>query len=160
MSVRPLTLTKAIPFVRRTHRRLPKIQGGLWAIGVERDAEIVAVAVVGRPNARVLDDGRRLQILRVAAIEGARNACSMLYGACARAARAMGAPDLWTYIHHDEPGTTLKAAGWIEDVGFTSDGGEWDRPSRTRELALEPGAKRRWFAPWSALLRKTDKEAA
>jgi hypothetical protein len=88
-----------------------------------------------------------LSVLRVAVIEGTKNGCSALYGACSRAARAMGADGLCTYIHDDEPGTSLKAAGWIEDK--KSDGGEWARPSRQRKLVLDAKPKRRWWAPWS-----------
>jgi len=88
-----------------------------------------------------------LCVLRVAAMEGYPNACSMLYGACSRAAKAMGADRLVTYTHGDEHGTSLKASGWIDD-GFT-DGGEYTRPSRQRKLAIDPHPKRRWLAPWS-----------
>lgn len=43
---------------------------------------------------------------------GTRNACSMLYAAAWRAARAMGYHKLITYILDNEPGTSLRAAGW------------------------------------------------
>jgi hypothetical protein len=74
----------------------------------------------------------------------------MLYGACARAARNIGATDLWTYIHDDEPGISLRAVQWIEDP-VPTDGGEWSRPSRRRPKTVEPGKKIRWFAPWSQM---------
>jgi len=82
-----------------------------------------------------------------------KNGCSMLYGACARTARDMGADDLFTYIHQDESGVSLKAAGWIEDTKFRSDGGQWSTPSRPRKETVESGPKRRFFAPWSKHLR-------
>lgn len=44
--------------------------------------------------------------------DGTRNACSMLYAAAWRAARAMGYKRLITYILDTEPGTSLRAAGW------------------------------------------------
>ena len=40
------------------------------------------------------------------------NACSMLYAAAWRAARAMGYKRLVTYILDSESGTSLKASGW------------------------------------------------
>ena len=43
---------------------------------------------------------------------GTHNACSMLYAAAWRAARAMGYKRLVTYILDSESGTSLKASGW------------------------------------------------
>jgi len=125
----------------------------MWAIAALAGDDVGGVAIVGRPTARLLDNGLRLQVLRVAVEPSLRNGCSALYGASARAARAMNASDLFTYIHEDESGVSLRAAGWIEDVSFDSDGGEWDRPSRRRAPTVEAGAKRRFFAPWSQMLR-------
>ena len=117
----------------------------MWAIAViDARGEVVGCALVGAP-ARVWN-GSALAVLRVAVIEGHANACSMLYGACSRAARAMGAEDLVTYTHGDEHGASLKAANWV-DAGLT-DGGEHDRAARRRKAAVDPLPKRRWFAPW------------
>lgn len=145
LRLRICTLRQALPFVRRVHRRLPKIQGGMFATSVWVGSEIVGVAIVGTPARKLMGD--TLQVLRVAVIEGNRNGCSMLYGACSRAARALGAENLVTYTHGDEDGTSLKAAGWID--GGLTDGGEWSRDGRPRQLALDPEPKRRWWAPWS-----------
>jgi hypothetical protein len=89
-----------------------------------------------------------LCVLRVAVKEGFKNACSKLYGSCWRAARAMGAESMVTYTDLDEPGTSLRAAGWVEDG--TTAGGEWTRPSRRRKGAVNADPKRRWWAPGSA----------
>jgi hypothetical protein len=153
LTLRPLLVAPAKAHVLATHRRLPRLAGAMWAVGCFAGKRLVGVAVIGRPNARVADTLGRLQVLRVAVEEGNRNACSMLYGACARAARAMGCVDLWTFIHEDETGVSLVAAGWIRD-GFVSKGGEWNRRSRRRLKARESGAKQRWCAPWSAMLQK------
>jgi len=88
-----------------------------------------------------------LRVLRVAVKEGYKNACSMLYAAAWRAARAMGVESMDTFTHMDEPGTSLRAAGWIDD-GITA-GGEYDRPSRPRAAQIDPAPKRRWWAPGS-----------
>lgn len=148
MNVRPISVRHAIAFVASTHRRLPRIQGGMWAIGVYSDSCMIGVAIVGHPARLMMHD--TLSVLRVAVIEGNPNACSMLYGACARAARAMGAQNLVTYTHADEHGASLKASGWIKDG--STDGGEWGRASRSRPKALDPAPKNRWFAPWSERL--------
>lgn len=123
----------------------------MWAISVEHDGALIGVALVGHP-ARLLNEDT-LAVLRVAVQEGHPNACSMLYGACSRAARAMGAQNLVTYTHEDEHGTSLKASNWIDD-GLTT-GGEHSRPSRLRAKAVDALPKRRWWAPWSERLKTT-----
>jgi len=135
----------------------------MWAVGAFRGDIIVVVAVVSRPSARMRDSRGdlapqpNLEVSRVAVIEGDasdsgnKGACSMLYGACAGAARRMGAENLFTYIHKDEPGTTLKAAGWacLGEAG----GGEWERDLRPRQKAFDSEEKLIWFAPWSLAIR-------
>jgi hypothetical protein len=157
LAVRPTTLKAAMALNFETHRRLPRLQGGMWAVACADAEGIKGAAIVGRPTARLLDNGARLQVLRCAVKEGTPNGCSILYTAVARAARAMGTTDCFTYIHDDEHGASLKASGWVEDTSFKSDGGEWNRPSRKRSATVEPGAKKRWFAGWSEMLKKVSK---
>lgn len=145
LRLRPCTVKRALPFVARVHRGLPKVQGAMWAVGAWKDGDQIGVALVGSPARELNDD--TLAVLRVAVMEGHKNACSLLYGACARAGKAMGAENMVTYTHGDEHGISLKAAGWID--GGLTDGGEWSRDGRPRQLALDPEPKRRWWAPWS-----------
>jgi len=135
-----------------THRRLPRMVGAMYCIGLWTGDEMRGLAVVGRPSARKLDVPKRTRIriqevLRVAVVEGTRNGCSILYGACSRAGKAMGLEGMCTYIHDDETGVSLLAAGWVCDK--TTDGGEWSRPSRKRKSAEDAKPKIRWWAPWS-----------
>ena len=153
----PYPTKHAKTWTRKVHRRQPKIVGALWCIGLWVDAELRGVAIVGRPSARKLDSaaGERLSVLevtRVAVLEGTRNACSKLYAACSQAARAMGADGIITYIHGDETGVSLRAAGWVKDVQTA--GGEWDRDDRPRLPMIDPEPKTRWWAPWSKALRR------
>lgn len=105
LHVRPCTVKKALPFVARVHRRLPKVQGAMWAVGAYAHGELIGVAIVGWPARALKDD--TLAVLRVAvttdpsrqSAQGYRNACSLLYGACARAGKAMGAENMVTYLH-------------------------------------------------------------
>lgn len=147
LHLRPWTVKAALPFIARVHRRLPRVQGALWAVSVRDGMAVVGTAVVAHPARELMERGV-LSVSRVAVMEGYPNACSMLYGACSRAARAMGAQALVTYTHEDESGISLKAAGWIR--GGLTDGGEHSRPSRRRAPAVDPNPKRRWWAPWSA----------
>lgn len=62
----------------------------------------------------MLDDGKTLEINRVAT-DGAKNACSMLYGASVRVARAMGYEKVVTYTLESENGASVKAANFVCD---------------------------------------------
>jgi len=83
----------------------------------------------------------------------------MLYGACSKAGKAMGLDGMMTYIHDDETGVSLKAAGWVKDK--VTSGGEWTRETRQRGLVEDNKPKVRWWAPWSLQLQAaTENEAA
>ena len=117
-------------------------------VSVRSGTEIVGVALVGWPSQeQTTDEMDHLRVLRVAVKEGYPNACSMLYGAAWRAARAMGVTSMDTHTHLDEHATSLKASGWI-DGGLTA-GGEHSRVNRPRKAAIDPLPKRRWWAPGS-----------
>ena len=111
LSLVPVSLREANEFVRRHHRHHKPTVGHKFSIGVREDGRLAGVAICGRPVSRFLDDGYTLEVNRLCT-DGARNACSMLYGAAARAARAMGYQKIITYTLDTEPGTSLRAAGW------------------------------------------------
>lgn len=140
LSVEPITVKAAQKFCAEHHRHLPKVQGGLFAAAVVADGKVCGVAIAGHP-ARVWMGTGRLAILRVAT-DGTRNACSMLYSALCAAGKALGYREAWTYTLPDEPGTSLRAAGF-EFQGVTA-GEEHDRPSRRRAPAVRPEPKKRW----------------
>ena len=111
LALTPISLQEANAFVERNHRHHKGVTGHKFSIGCTRDGELVGVAIMGRPVSRYLDDGLTLEVNRLCTT-GAENACSMLYGAAARAARAMGYQKIITYTLDTEPGTSLRAAGW------------------------------------------------
>ena len=111
LRLEPVTITEAKRFVARFHRHHNPPQGALFAVGAGDGEQLVGVAIVGRPVARMLQDGYTAEITRLAT-DGTRNACSMLYSAAWRAARAMGYKRLVTYILDTENGASLRAAGW------------------------------------------------
>lgn len=140
--IRPCTVKAAIAKVREWHRHLPDLQGGLFAAQcVDPSGNCVGVAVAGNPS-RVWQGQAKLVISRVATT-GYENACSALYGALCRAAKALGYEEVWTYTLPEEPGTSLRAAGFM-DMGLTT-GGEHSRVSRPRKPAVRPDPKRRWL---------------
>ena len=111
LALTPISLREANAFVERNHRHHKGVTGHKFSIGCTRDGELVGVVIMGRPVSRYLDDGLTLEVNRLCTT-GAENACSMLYGAAARAARAMGYQKIITYTLDTEPGTSLRAAGW------------------------------------------------
>lgn len=111
LDIVPMTLREANAFVAQYHRHHGPTVGHKFSIGCTDGEKIVGVAIVGRPVSRYLDDGWTLEVNRLCT-DGTHNACSMLYAAAWRAARAMGYHKLVTYILQSETGTSLKAAGW------------------------------------------------
>ncbi len=111
LEIVPVDFAEANAFVAQYHRHHKPMPGCKFCIGVSDGEKIVGVAMVGRPVARMLDDGWTLEVNRVAT-DGTKNSCSILYAAAWRAARAMGWKKLITYILDTEPGTSLSAAGW------------------------------------------------
>lgn len=128
MTLCPVTLKEARAFVAAHHRHHRKPQGGLFAVAAEDAGEIVAVAIVGKPVARMLADGYTAEVTRLCST-GARNACSLLYAACWRACRALGYQRLVTYTLPEEAG-----------------GGTWSRKGRPRVDTHPTQTKLRWEA--------------
>jgi len=111
MRLVPISLKDANAFVNEHHRHHKGVSGHKFSIGCEQGGRLVGVAIMGRPVSRYLDDGLTLEVNRLCTT-GEKNACSMLYAAAARAARAMGYRKIVTYTLDTEPGTSLRAAGW------------------------------------------------
>lgn len=112
MEIRPITLKQASEFINTHHRHHKATVGCKFAIGCYEKDIMVGVAVSGRPVSRYLDDGLTCEINRVCT-DGTYNACSMLYGACCRIAKAMGYKKIITYILESENGSSLKASNFI-----------------------------------------------
>ncbi|MDA8346963.1 MAG: hypothetical protein M0Z66_16085 [Thermaerobacter sp.] len=112
------------------HRHHKPPVGHKFSIAVaDESGEVRGVAMIGRPVARHLDDGWTLEVNRVAT-DGCPNASSALYGACRRAAWALGYKKLVTYTLPTESGASLRGAGYrlIGKAG----GGSWDTPNSGR----------------------------
>jgi len=142
----PTSIQDAKEFVAQVHRHHKPPTSGLFAVGVavaigSDPIRICGVAIVGRPSSRVLQDGWTAEVTRVAT-DGTKNACSMLYAACWRAARSLGWRKLITYTLASESGISLRAAGW-RVVGQT-DGRSWNCKSRPRVDHAPLQDKLRW----------------
>lgn len=99
----PITLREANAFVAVHHRHHGPARGCIMCVAASDWTGVHAVAIVGRPVARMLDDGWTAEVVRLAS-DGARNACSMLYAASWRATRALGYRRLVTYTLPSEGG--------------------------------------------------------
>lgn len=142
LNLRPITFKEAKAFIANHHRHHGIPQGWLWGHGVENEhGELIGVATVGRPVARMLDDGYTAEVTRLCT-DGTKNACSILYAAARRAAEAKGFRRVLTYILESEDGTSLKAAGW-HFLAATS-GGSWNRDGRARTDKHPIIPKQRW----------------
>ena len=111
MEIRPLTFKEACQFVDQHHRHHRPSVGCKFCIGLYDDEKLIGCAICGRPVSRHLDNGLVCEITRLCT-DGTRNACSMLYGACCRTAKAMGYKSIITYILASENGASLKASGF------------------------------------------------
>lgn len=141
LELQPISYAEACEFVRQYHRHHPPPQGHKFSIAVADQEKVVGVVMVGRPVARHLDNGRTLEVTRCCT-DGTKNAASMLYAAAWRAARALGYRRLITYTLAEEPGTSLRAAGWR--VLYQTKGGSWDCPARPRIDKHPTGQKTLW----------------
>lgn len=142
MNVVPVSLREAHAFVRAHHRHHKPSRGGKFAIGVSDGDRIVGVVVVGRPKARMIQDAWTAEVTRCCT-DGTRNACSLLYAAAWRAARAMGYRRLVTYTLPEEGGASLRGAGW-RLLNERAGGGSWGRKDRPRVDEHPTQEKLRW----------------
>lgn len=141
----PLTLRDANAYVKKYHRHSVPTVGCRFAFGAEDSGSLVGVAICGRPVARLLDDGKTLEILRVCT-DGTKNANSFLYDKCRKIAALMGYEKVITYTLASESGSSLMAIGATNELSSRPHG--WNTPSRKRKhqtVYLEP--KKRWLLP-------------
>lgn len=144
----PCDLDEANAFVAQFHRHHPPVTGHKFSVAVAKDwpqlrtgGVVVGVAIVGRPNARPLDDGWTLEVTRNCT-DGTKNAASKLYSHCIKAAWALGYLKVITYTGKHEPGTSLVAAGF--KIVAEVKGRSWGCKSRPRVDKTPLQDKLRW----------------
>lgn len=149
MKIVPLYLWEANDFVEKWHRHSTRTNndGGKYAIGLEHEGELVGVAIVGRPTARMLQIPGSAELTRLCLTPDApKGAGSKLYARCKRIWQLMGGTTIHTYTLKRESGASMRGAGLGEAVAETGDPGrQWDRPSRPRKRrAIYEERKLRW----------------
>lgn len=142
----PLTLRQANDFVEQHHRHSSRTSndGGKFAIGLLSGGQLVGVAIVGRPIARLLQDETTAEVLRCCVSPDApKGSCSKLYARCAQIWRLMGGVRVVTYTLQRESGASLRGAGW--QVTADIHGEQWHRANRPRSTkAIHGEDKLRW----------------
>ena len=145
IEVQPCSLADAQRLVECLHRHHGKVAGhkfSLMARVLDRLSRAEAgVVIVGRPVSRHLDDGRTLEITRLAT-RSFPNIASKLLASAAREVRKRGFSRVITYTLATESGASLIAAGFSAD--FRTKGGSWNSPSRARTDKHPTGPKTRW----------------
>lgn len=145
MSLRivPILQDEAFAFVVEHHRHHKPSRGSICQLAVANDARVIGVVIVGRPVARLLQDGWTAEVLRLCVAPGlAHCAASKLLRAAWRVVRELGYRRLVTYTLPQEGGASLRGAGFalIGEAG----GGSWDREERPRVDTHPTQEKLRW----------------
>lgn len=141
----PIIWRDANVFVRDYHRHSGETQGSKFQVAVrDQFGKMRGVGIAGRPVAKALQDGFTFEITRNCT-DGAPNACSLIYGALTRAAKALGYRRGVTYTLASEPGTSLRAAGWRRVAVVRAE--KWGRAGRPRADSHPIVERTRWEWP-------------
>lgn len=105
------------------HRHHKPTVGHKFSVAAMVDQRIVGACIVGRPVSRELDPRKYIEVTRLVA-DGTPHVCSFLYATAARIAKEFGYEFIQTYILEEEPGTSVKAAGW--EFSHWTKGGDWN----------------------------------
>jgi len=96
LTVSHIELKEANAYVTANHRHHKAVRGHRFSLACYEDGRLCGVAIVGRPRSRRIDQHMTVEVLRLCS-DGTKNVCSKLYGACRRAAKALGYHRLITY---------------------------------------------------------------
>lgn len=142
--IRWITQKRANAFVAQHHSHNDPVRGDLFRAGAFLDSELIGVGIVGRPIARMLDDGLTAEVLRICTDgierrvtdrrgeEHTLPVCATLYASLARVWACFGTR-LITYTLEREAASALKGLGWkaVAEVGPAGARG-WSRDGRER----------------------------
>lgn len=113
LQVVPVALREANAFVDAYHRHNAPTRGCKFCLGANFGDMLAGVAIIGRPVARLLQDGLTAEVLRCCVQPDApKNTPSFLYGRAWRVWQAMGGRRMVTYTLDSESGASLRAVNW------------------------------------------------
>ena len=147
LRIAPVTHSQARDFIARHHGHCKPPVAWRFHTGIYNGRTLLGVVMVGNPVARLFNgrgivEVNRLCIRRDTARPLRWNAASMLYGWFAREAARQGWTKIITYTRADEPGTSLRAAGWHQECQIRGRG--WHSLRRSRSNTNSWVDKIRW----------------
>lgn len=140
-------------FINKHHRHLNASLGDKFRVVIRNGVgnKVIACAMMGRPVSRFLDNGKTLEITRVAVNnnlprELTQNACSQIYAKCCKWAKENGYDSVITYTMEHEIGASLKSANFTHEYTQPKSRrkSSWDSPSRKRKDVTPNCPKKRW----------------
>ena len=127
----PVTLRQANDFAAKHRKNFRSVPQDKFSIGCAAEGKLVGVVMVGYPRDPKLNDGQTLAVHHICAT-GGRTAYGMLYGAAARAAKAMGYCRIIAFLPENISSSGLRAAGWR-----CTGPAEGSRPQAPKKLRYE-----------------------
>src|SRR4051812_5557777 len=105
----PMSIQDANEFVDQHHRHNKRVLSAKFAIGASDGERLVGVAIIGRPIARLMQDGWTAEVNRVCVLHDApKGTNSFLYGRAWRIWQQMGGKRMLTYTLTSESGASLR----------------------------------------------------
>lgn len=146
MMVRPISLDAARSFIAAHHRHNKPPHRVKFNIGLFVEQVMVGVCMVGRPVARMLDDGLAAEVVRLCVTDDApKGACSKLYRQAWRAWKEMGGTRIVTYTLQSESSASLRGAGWLPEAKLRArNGAAWTNREGREDQAVVREPKVRW----------------
>jgi hypothetical protein len=139
----PVSLKEANHFVEQYHRHNKRVVAHKFAISLEENGQLIGVGIAGLPVARLLDNGKTLELRRVCVKSGHPNACSKLLARMKQIGQLMGYERIITYTLKKESGSSLKAVN-ARPVASVKPG-KWRRKGRSyAHQAVYDEPKWRW----------------
>jgi len=149
----PLELREANDAIAKWHRHHKPTNWHRFSVGcVDEEGVLHGVAVIHKPVARLAGHPRDILEVSRVATDGTPNACSILYGASAKVAKALGYLKIQTYTLPSESGSSLRAAGWVCEG--KAGGGQWRHTDGKPRRTDQPVEKKlRWSVTFNATPR-------
>ena len=112
LDLQPISFAEACTFVAAHHSHHKPPQGHKFSLAVNDGEKVVGVVMVGRPVARMADDGYTLEVTRCCT-DKTPHVASKLYAAAWRATRALG----YRRLKRTRSSRRLAQAWWLRSGG-------------------------------------------
>lgn len=141
-----ISIEHADDFITRHHRHHPPPRGALFAVGLARRGDVIAVAIIGRPVPPAPDDGVTAEVTRTST-NGCAQVIVALYRVVWRAARLRGYRRLITHTDELQIRRGLAAVG-LHPVAKLPPRARSHTPRRARaDRGVDGVCRIRWEMP-------------